>query len=105
MHFASYMHGTLRHKLNALPRTFISPRALIAHSKAQRRLSACFSTSSIANMPPKEKYTDPDLRDEIKEEVKAGDKGGKPGQWSARKVLSSPPFQHLLDPPLFGTTD
>jgi len=37
-------------------------------------------------MPPKEKYTDPDLRDEIKEEVKAGDKGGKPGQWSARKA-------------------
>lgn len=37
-------------------------------------------------MPPKEKYTDPDLRDEIKEEIKAGDKGGKPGQWSARKA-------------------
>jgi len=37
-------------------------------------------------MPPKEKYTDPDLRDSIKEEIKAGDKGGKPGQWSARKA-------------------
>jgi len=42
-------------------------------------------------MPPKEKYTDPDLREEIKEEVKAGDKGGKPGQWSARKVHPPPP--------------
>lgn len=37
-------------------------------------------------MPPKEKYTDPELREEIKEEVKAGDKGGAPGQWSARKA-------------------
>jgi len=33
-----------------------------------------------------EKYTDPELRDQIKEGVRAGDKGGKPGQWSARKV-------------------
>ena len=32
-----------------------------------------------------EKYTDPDLREEIKEEIKASDKGGRPGQWSARK--------------------
>lgn len=32
-----------------------------------------------------EKYTDPDLRRQIKEEIKQSDKGGKPGQWSARK--------------------
>lgn len=31
------------------------------------------------------KYTDPDLRREVKEEIKQSDKGGKPGQWSARK--------------------
>lgn len=31
-------------------------------------------------------YTDPDLRDRIKAEITAGDKGGKPGQWSARKA-------------------
>ncbi len=31
-------------------------------------------------------YTKPDLREHIKEEVMAGDKGGKPGQWSARKA-------------------
>jgi hypothetical protein len=43
-------------------------------------------------MPARDKYTDPDLRDEIKEEVHASDKGGRPGQWSARKVpLSSLP--------------
>lgn len=32
-----------------------------------------------------EKYTHPGLREEIKEEIKASDKGGEPGQWSARK--------------------
>lgn len=32
-----------------------------------------------------EKYTKPDLREKLKEEIKASDKGGKPGQWSARK--------------------
>lgn len=37
-------------------------------------------------MPPKEKYTDPELRDEVKEEIHKGDKGGAPGQWSARKA-------------------
>ncbi|EAW13598.1 uncharacterized protein ACLA_043160 [Aspergillus clavatus NRRL 1] len=37
-------------------------------------------------MPDQKKYTDPELREEIKEEIKQGDKGGKPGQWSARKA-------------------
>lgn len=31
-------------------------------------------------------YDKPDLREKIKEEITAGDKGGKPGQWSARKA-------------------
>jgi hypothetical protein len=34
----------------------------------------------------KDKYTDPELRERIKEEIKASDKGGGPGQWSARKA-------------------
>ncbi|KXT07353.1 hypothetical protein AC578_427 [Pseudocercospora eumusae] len=37
-------------------------------------------------MPPKDKYTDPELRDQVKEEIKESDKGGAPGQWSARKA-------------------
>ena len=32
-----------------------------------------------------EKYTEPELRERLKEEIKQSDKGGKPGQWSARK--------------------
>jgi len=31
-------------------------------------------------------YTKPKLRERIKNEVMAGDQGGKPGQWSARKA-------------------
>ncbi len=32
-----------------------------------------------------DKYTEPQLRRDIKDEIMAGDKGGDPGQWSARK--------------------
>ncbi len=31
-------------------------------------------------------YTKPKLRKKLKEQIQAGDKGGKPGQWSARKA-------------------
>ena len=33
-----------------------------------------------------DRYTDPELRDRIKAEITASDKGGKAGQWSARKA-------------------
>ena len=33
----------------------------------------------------KKTYTDPELRERLKEEIKAGEKGGKAGEWSARK--------------------
>src|SRR3712207_4453407 len=32
-----------------------------------------------------ETYTEPELRERLKEEIKASDKGGRRGQWSARK--------------------
>jgi hypothetical protein len=32
------------------------------------------------------KYSKPELRERIKDRVMAGPKGGKPGQWSARKA-------------------
>ena len=31
-------------------------------------------------------YTKPALREKLKEKITAGDKGGRPGQWSARKA-------------------
>jgi hypothetical protein len=39
----------------------------------------------MARQDYEDKYTHPELREEIKEELKASDKGGKEGQWSARK--------------------
>ncbi len=37
-------------------------------------------------MSQENKYTKPELRERIKDRVMAGSKGGKPGQWSARKA-------------------
>ena len=37
-------------------------------------------------MSQENKYTKPELRENIKDRVMAGSKGGKPGQWSARKA-------------------
>jgi len=39
----------------------------------------------MAKQDYEKKYTHPELREEIKEKIKASDKGGKEGQWSARK--------------------
>lgn len=39
----------------------------------------------MAKKDYEEKYTYPEMREEIKEEVKRSGKGGDPGQWSARK--------------------
>lgn len=39
-----------------------------------------------ANPAKTAKRTDPELWEEVKGEVVAGSKGGKPGQWSARKA-------------------
>jgi hypothetical protein len=39
----------------------------------------------MAKQNYEEKYTHPEMREKVKEEIKASDKGGKEGQWSARK--------------------
>jgi hypothetical protein len=39
----------------------------------------------VAKQNNEEKYTHPEMREKVKEEIKASDKGGKEGQWSARK--------------------
>jgi hypothetical protein len=41
--------------------------------------------NDMASNKYEEKYTRPELREQLKEEIKQSDKGGKPGQWSARK--------------------
>lgn len=45
-----------------------------------------FNGTLTPRMPSKDTYTDPELRDQVKEEIHNSDKGGAPGQWSARKV-------------------
>lgn len=40
----------------------------------------------MAKKSPEDTYTDPALRQRLKDEITAGDKGGRPGQWSARKA-------------------
>lgn len=42
--------------------------------------------SGAAKGKPKTGYTKPALREKLKEQIKAGTKGGKAGQWSARKA-------------------
>jgi len=64
-----------------------------AKKKAASPKSAAKASKAPAKAKPKsegkksspETYTDPALRDKLKAEVMAGDKGGKPDQWSARK--------------------
>lgn len=42
--------------------------------------------SPAKNASNTDNYTKPELREKVKKEVMAGDKGGNPGQWSARKA-------------------
>ncbi len=56
-----------------------------------KRTSTVKQTSAPARSPrrhedPAEHYTDPGLRERLKAEIIAGDKGGRAGQWSARKA-------------------
>lgn len=53
---------------------------------APRTFRHPFVCESVRKMSPKDKYTDPELRDQVKEEIHNSNKGGAPGQWSARKV-------------------
>ena len=66
----------------ATPKTKSAPKTSAAKKPAA-------AAKSKAPAKPKAKtaaYTKPELREKIKEKVKAGDKGGRPGQWSARKA-------------------
>ena len=55
-----------------------------AAKKAPAKKGAVKKTAAKAKQA--DNYTKPELREKIKREVVAGDKGGRPGQWSARKA-------------------
>jgi hypothetical protein len=52
--------------------------------KAQKRRPLAVRLRAASNEAGN--YTKPEMRKRIFNEVKAGGKGGKPGQWSARKA-------------------
>jgi hypothetical protein len=47
---------------------------------AIRPHTCTFTSTCIMPSKKDDKYTDPELREEVKEEIQAGDKGGAPGQ-------------------------
>ncbi|KUG07824.1 hypothetical protein [Solirubrum puertoriconensis] len=46
---------------------------------------AAAARKPAAKRTPDDTYTDPKLREKLKAQIMAGNKGGEPGQWSARK--------------------
>lgn len=44
------------------------------------------AVSSHEHSAKDDRYTDPDLLERLKTEITDGDRGGRPGQWSARKA-------------------
>lgn len=58
-----------------------STSSLSTHAPAPKNLKE----PATPRRRPEDTYTNPALRERLKEEIKAGDKGGAAGQWSARK--------------------
>ena len=57
-----------------------TPAKKTAAKMPAKKTAAKHTASQVDN------YTKPELREKLKDEVMAGDKGGRPGQWSARKA-------------------
>ena len=60
-----------------------APRKTAAKKTSAKKSATKKAASKKAGA---DNYTKPELRDKIKRDVTAGDKGGQPGQWSARKA-------------------
>lgn len=58
----------------------------MATRKSTTKKSAKKTPSSKSKSASSDNYTKPELREKIKKKVVAGSKGGRPGQWSARKA-------------------
>jgi hypothetical protein len=54
-------------------------------SASERGMHAATASSVARKKSYEERYTHPELRAAIKEELQRSSKGGRPGQWSARK--------------------
>lgn len=58
----------------------------MAEKKTAAKKPTAKSASKKASKSNAGNYTKPELREKIKKQVIAGDKGGRAGQWSARKA-------------------
>jgi hypothetical protein len=74
--------------MNDMSSTKITPRTKI---KGESPYWVQYSVSQFLDGAPHNhvksmNYTKPDLRERLKRQIMAGSKGGRPGQWSARKA-------------------
>ena len=75
-----------------MARVSTPPKKKTAPSKKKTKPSSKTSTQKKSQTKRKSRvneagnYTKPALRKRLFEKIKAGSKGGKPGQWSARKA-------------------
>ena len=61
-------------------------KASKSHAKQAKTLSSLKLNKGGSTVNAAGNYTKPELRKRIFNRIKAGSKGGKPGQWSARKA-------------------
>ena len=62
------------------------PKAKTAQRKDGDKFTMYAEGGSVSRVNEAGNYTKPGMRKRLFEEVKAGGKGGAPGQWSARKA-------------------
>ena len=61
-------------------------KASTAHKKQSKQLSALKLKAGGSTVNKSGNYTQPGMRKRLFNSIKAGGKGGAPGQWSARKA-------------------
>jgi hypothetical protein len=62
------------------------PKAKTAKRKDGDKFTQYAEGGSVSKVNEAGNYTKPGMRKSLFENIKAGDKGGKPGEWSARKA-------------------
>ena len=64
----------------------LAPRKKAAKRKTTKRKSPAKKTKAKSRVNEAGNYTKPTMRKRLFQKIKAGGKGGAPGQWSARKA-------------------
>jgi hypothetical protein len=77
------MHAT---ETNRMATKKAAAKKTVVKKSAAKKPVKVAAKKAVGHNGSEGNYTRPELRERIKEEVIAGDKGGRPGQWSARKA-------------------